>query len=144
MKKLKGEGLAPGLLTLDVASEESIAGAKDSVEKKYGRLDVLINNAAVLFRVCVVTSIVMRTQICARHHVVCLTMTHFILYAHTHTHTRPHTQMDSGMTLYEKAKQTIATNYCGVLKVTSIFSPLLQPNSRQSTLLMDHNVSMNI
>ena len=127
MKKLKGEGLAPELLTLDVASEESIAAAKDSVEKKYGRLDVLINNAAVLFRVCVVTSIVMRTQVCARHRVMCLTMTHFIC---THTHTHTHSKMDSGMTLYEKAKQTIATNYYGVLKVTSIFSPLLQPNSR--------------
>ena len=91
MKKLKGEGLAPELLTLDVASVESIAAAKDSVEKKYGRLDVLINNAAVLFRVCVVTSIVMRTQVCARHHVMCLTMTHFT-YTHTHTHT--HTLKD--------------------------------------------------
>ena len=51
VKQLEEEGLQPEFLPLDVDSEESIRTAKETVEKKYGRLDVLINNAAVLLRV---------------------------------------------------------------------------------------------
>ena len=53
VKQLKEEGLqpVPEFLPLDVDSEESIRTAKETVEKKYGRLDVLINNAAVHFNV---------------------------------------------------------------------------------------------
>ena len=53
MKQLEEEGLqpVPEFLPLDVDSEESIRTAKETVEKKYGRLDILINNAGVLFRV---------------------------------------------------------------------------------------------
>ena len=39
-------------------------------------------------------------------------------------------QMDSGLSFQEKAEQTIKTNYFGVLHVTNVFAPLLQPNSR--------------
>ena len=45
MKQLEEEGLE--FLALDVDSEESIRAAKETVEKKYGRLDALINNAAI-------------------------------------------------------------------------------------------------
>ena len=48
MKKLQEEGLAPELLQLDVSSPNSIQSAKKELEEKYGRLDVLINNAAIL------------------------------------------------------------------------------------------------
>ena len=51
MKQLEEEGLQPEFLPLDVDSEESIRTAKETVEKKYGQLDVLINNAGVLFYV---------------------------------------------------------------------------------------------
>ena len=51
VKQLEEEGLQPEFLPLDVDSEESIKSAKETVEKKYGRLDVLINNAGVLLRV---------------------------------------------------------------------------------------------
>ena len=51
MRQLEEEGLQPEFLPLDVDSEESIKSAKETVEKKYGRLDVLINNAGVLLRV---------------------------------------------------------------------------------------------
>ena len=54
MKQLEEEGLQPEFLPLDVDSEESIREAKETVEKKYGRLDVLINNAGVLLRVRIV------------------------------------------------------------------------------------------
>ena len=51
VRQLQVEGLNPEFLSLDVDSKESITAATEEVQKKYGRLDVLINNAAVLFRV---------------------------------------------------------------------------------------------
>ena len=46
--KLQGEGLAVEALSIDVNSQSSIAEAAREVEKKHGRLDILINNAGVL------------------------------------------------------------------------------------------------
>ena len=54
MKQLEEEGLQPEFLPLDVDSEESIRTAKETVKKKYGRLDLLINNAGVLLNVTLV------------------------------------------------------------------------------------------
>lgn len=51
VQQLQGEGLSPEFLFLDVDSEESIQATREEVQRKYGRLDVLINNAGVLFRV---------------------------------------------------------------------------------------------
>ena len=51
VKQLQQEGLSPEFLALDVSNLQSIISAKEQVEKEYGRLDVLINNAGVLFRV---------------------------------------------------------------------------------------------
>ena len=51
VKQLEEEGLQPEFLLLDVDSEESIKSAKETVEKKYGQLDVLINNAGVWLKV---------------------------------------------------------------------------------------------
>ena len=48
VKKLQEEGLAPEFLHLDISSPDSIQSAKKELEDKYGRLDVLINNAAIL------------------------------------------------------------------------------------------------
>lgn len=51
IRELQSRG-PPGiveLLQLDVADEDSIAAAAKSVEMKHGRLDVLVNNAAVAF-----------------------------------------------------------------------------------------------
>ncbi|KUJ11503.1 short chain dehydrogenase [Mollisia scopiformis] len=43
--KLNAENVEP--ITIDVTSDESIAAAAALVEKKFGRLDVLINNAGI-------------------------------------------------------------------------------------------------
>ena len=51
MMELMSEGLQPVFLPLDVDSEESIQAAKEAVHMQFGRLDVLVNNAGVLFRV---------------------------------------------------------------------------------------------
>ena len=51
VRKLEGEGLSPQLVTLDVSSEESVRAARQVVEEQYKRVDVLVNNAAVLFGV---------------------------------------------------------------------------------------------
>ena len=48
---LESEGLRPSLLHLDVDSQQSIQQARDLVKEKYGRLDVLVNNAGVSFHV---------------------------------------------------------------------------------------------
>ena len=46
-KALRKEGLPVTALQLDVISQESIHKARASVKKMFGRLDILINNAAV-------------------------------------------------------------------------------------------------
>src|ERR1041384_3380767 len=46
---LSGEGLEVFPVFLDVTNVESIAGAQRWVEEKFGRLDVLVNNAAILY-----------------------------------------------------------------------------------------------
>lgn len=48
---LEKEGLHPELLILDVTSEESVTSARQTLQQSHNRLDVLINNAAVLLRV---------------------------------------------------------------------------------------------
>ncbi|KAF2714080.1 carbonyl reductase [Pleomassaria siparia CBS 279.74] len=44
---LQGEGLSVELLVLDLSSDGSIISAAKKVEEKYGRLDVLVNNAGI-------------------------------------------------------------------------------------------------
>jgi NAD(P)-dependent dehydrogenase (short-subunit alcohol dehydrogenase family) len=46
--KLKSEGLDVPVVTLDVGEEGSAARAVAEVQRLYGRLDVLVNNAAIL------------------------------------------------------------------------------------------------
>jgi NAD(P)-dependent dehydrogenase (short-subunit alcohol dehydrogenase family) len=46
--ELRGEGLEAGSVTLDVTSVSSVQAAAKRVERQYGRLDILVNNAAVL------------------------------------------------------------------------------------------------
>lgn len=48
--KLQGEGLDVEALTLDVTNTASIAAAAQEIDKKFGRLDILINNAGILVR----------------------------------------------------------------------------------------------
>lgn len=45
---LRGEGLNVEAIQLDVTRPESIRNAADTLETKYGRLDILINNAGVM------------------------------------------------------------------------------------------------
>lgn len=46
--RLRAEGLTVEFLPLDVTDSGSIAQAQGSVENRFGRLDVLVNNAAIL------------------------------------------------------------------------------------------------
>lgn len=50
MRELESEGLNPEFVQLDVSNSESIEYAQKWVEEKYGRLDVLVNNAAILLK----------------------------------------------------------------------------------------------
>jgi len=50
-RQLRSEGLAPEQLQLDVDHVDSINAAKEEVRKSFGRLDVLVNNAAVMLKV---------------------------------------------------------------------------------------------
>ena len=51
MKQLESEGLGPEFIKLDVSDQDSIQAARKIVEEKYGRIDVLINNAGINLRV---------------------------------------------------------------------------------------------
>src|SRR5215212_1404705 len=46
---LTGEGLEAVAARLDVTEQESIDAVRLSVEERFGRLDVLVNNAAILY-----------------------------------------------------------------------------------------------
>jgi NAD(P)-dependent dehydrogenase (short-subunit alcohol dehydrogenase family) len=45
---LQAEGLPVEAITLDVTDAASIAAAADEIEQRHGRLDILVNNAAIL------------------------------------------------------------------------------------------------
>ena len=47
--RLAAEGLSVQALALDVSDAHSIAQARDVVQARFGRLDVLVNNAAILY-----------------------------------------------------------------------------------------------
>ena len=47
VKKLRGTGLAVEPMALDVTDTDSIRAAAAEVERSYGRLDILVNNAAI-------------------------------------------------------------------------------------------------
>jgi NAD(P)-dependent dehydrogenase (short-subunit alcohol dehydrogenase family) len=49
-QKLKAEDLVVHSLTLDITKEEGIQGAASKVKSDFGKLDVLINNAAISLR----------------------------------------------------------------------------------------------
>lgn len=51
MTALEGEGLKPKFHQLDIDSSESIATFKNYISITYGGLDVLINNAAIAYKV---------------------------------------------------------------------------------------------
>jgi NAD(P)-dependent dehydrogenase (short-subunit alcohol dehydrogenase family) len=50
VSKLKTEKIDAELLVLDVSKEESVRQAKEWIETKYGKLEVLINNAGIISR----------------------------------------------------------------------------------------------
>jgi NAD(P)-dependent dehydrogenase (short-subunit alcohol dehydrogenase family) len=48
-KRLLDEGLDVDFLKLDVSNKDDINGVAGEVEQRFGRLDVLVNNAAILY-----------------------------------------------------------------------------------------------
>ncbi|XP_061724782.1 carbonyl reductase [NADPH] 3-like [Cydia pomonella] len=50
VRKLKEESLHPNYHKLDVTKKESLEVFRDYIQKQYGGIDVLINNAAIAFR----------------------------------------------------------------------------------------------
>jgi NAD(P)-dependent dehydrogenase (short-subunit alcohol dehydrogenase family) len=47
VKKLKSEGLDARFIQLDVTNQDTIQHAAEQIEKEFGRLDILINNAGI-------------------------------------------------------------------------------------------------
>ena len=55
-KALRGEGLDARAVTLDVTDSTSIASAGEKIRSEFGKLDLLVNNAAVLLDIGVQAS----------------------------------------------------------------------------------------
>lgn len=51
VKQLEKQGLNPKFHQLDVTDDNSISSFRDHLEKTYGGIDVLVNNAAIAFKV---------------------------------------------------------------------------------------------
>lgn len=51
VKQLNGEGLSPKFHLLDILSTESIEKLKTFLQDQYGGLDILVNNAAIAYKV---------------------------------------------------------------------------------------------
>ena len=54
MKQLNNDGLTPKFHQLDILSSESIQRLKKFIEEQFGQIDVLVNNAGIAFKVCLV------------------------------------------------------------------------------------------
>jgi NAD(P)-dependent dehydrogenase (short-subunit alcohol dehydrogenase family) len=50
VSELRSEGIDVQPLTIDVTSDDSVAAAAAQIEREYGKLDVLVNNAGILRR----------------------------------------------------------------------------------------------
>lgn len=50
IKQLEGQGLTPKFHQLDVTDENSISTFRDYLQETYGGLDILVNNAAIAFK----------------------------------------------------------------------------------------------
>lgn len=50
VQKLQAEGLSPRFHQLDIDNPQSIRALRDFLLKEYGGLDVLVNNAGILFK----------------------------------------------------------------------------------------------
>ena len=50
VQQLQAEGLSPRFHQLDITDLQSIRAVRDFLRKEYGGLDVLVNNAAIIFQ----------------------------------------------------------------------------------------------
>ncbi len=51
MENLNKEGLKPNFHQLEIDNNESVVAFANYLKEKYGGLDILVNNAAILLRV---------------------------------------------------------------------------------------------
>ena len=51
IEKLEKEGLKPHFHQLEIDNNDSVAAFANYLKEKYGGLDILVNNAAILLRV---------------------------------------------------------------------------------------------
>jgi len=66
VKELENEGLKPAYLQLDIDNQESINNAAAFIKQKHGGLDILINNAAIAFKVADTTPFHTQAEISIR------------------------------------------------------------------------------
>ena len=52
--ELEKEGLKPNFHQLDVSDTQSITALRDYLKEKYGGLDLLVNNAAIAYKVILI------------------------------------------------------------------------------------------
>lgn len=121
VKKLQAEGLDPKFIQLDISSTESIQAAKKEFVAKYGKLDVLINNAGVCINVSLCQIFCSYTM-----HSINITL-----------------QAQSGVSLAERAPINMQTNFYGTKNLIEAFLPLMKPNGRSAMVIQVHYTTNN-
>lgn len=112
IKELEKQGLNPKFHQLDITDESSISTFHDYLEKTYQGLDVLVNNAAIAFKV--IKTLFIYFFFSKRYSL------QILLNIQT-TATEPFSL---------QAEETLRVNYFSLRKVCSKLYPLLKPHAR--------------